>query len=77
MDMIPELFHVLIHDSVAYRHEHFRNLSLYISIFFSGKNTIDNHLSTMICVNCRLPVTLTSGNTSDIENLISSIRMMF
>jgi len=51
-------------------------ICLFTYPFFSGKNTIDNHLSTFTFVHCRLLLMLNSRNTGDIDNFLFQVRFL-
>ena len=54
VNTIHKCFHVFIHDRGAYKHKNTRIVSLPLCFF--GKNTKDNHLSTLNVAICRRPV---------------------
>ena len=64
INTIPKLIHVFIQERGAYKQQ-FSNC--FFTYIFSGKNTKDNHLSTLAFVICHLPVTLFIRNTGDID----------
>ena len=58
MRIVEQIINIIpkwVHDCGTYKYKNGR--FVYILCFFSGKNTKENRLSTLICVICRLPVT--------------------